>query len=144
MADEIRVIQYGLGPIGCAVAILAATIIPQFANSTTDAETNVTLVNLRTLRSQIQVYQAQHSGKAPGASLEELIRKTDHGGNIGAGNPYGPYLPEIPENLLTQSSAVKVITNSPAQATDVSDTDGWLYNATTGEVWISHAEHYTD
>jgi len=124
------------------MAVLAATIIPQFTDSTTDAKASSVKFNLHTLRSQIVLYKMQHDGTLPGATLNELTIQTDVDGN--AGTDYGPYMSEIPVNTFTNSNAVTAITNSPAVAGDVTGAGGWLYNATTGEVWIDHADYYTE
>ena len=42
------------------MAVLAATIIPQFADSTKDAKVSTAKFNLHTLRSQIELYKSQH------------------------------------------------------------------------------------
>jgi len=126
------------------MAILAATIIPQFTDSTKDAKSSTVQFNLHTLRSQIQLYRTQHTGAAPTASLAELMASTDGTGATGTGAayPYGPYLREIPTNPFNNSKAVKVITNDPAQAGDVTGTNGWLYNLTTGGIWIDNSNFY--
>ena len=128
------------------MAILAATIIPQFTDSTKDAKASTGKFNLHTLRSQIQLYRAHHEGAAPGADLAELMTSTDADGATGTGAnyPYGPYISELPANPFTNSSTVKAITNDPAAAGDVTGTGGWLYNTTTGGIWIDHADHYQE
>jgi general secretion pathway protein G len=110
------------------MAILAATIIPQFTDSTKDAKSSTVQFNLHTLRSQIQLYRTQHSGAAPAATLAELMAGTDGTGAIGTGAayPYGPYLREVPTNPFSNSKAIKAITNDPALAGDVTGTGGWL------------------
>jgi general secretion pathway protein G len=127
------------------MAVLAATIIPQFSDSTKDAKVSTLEFNLHTLRSQVELYKAQHDGKVPSATLIELTSKTDSKGVIGATSafPYGPYLRELPPNAFNNTSSIKAITNSPAQAGDVTANGGWLYNATTGGIWIDHAEYFT-
>src|SRR5262245_65323445 len=82
------------------MAILAATIIPQFTDTTKDAKVSTCKFNLHTLRSQIELYRTQHNGTAPGATLVELTQQTDASGAQGttASYPYGPYLREIPAN----------------------------------------------
>src|SRR4051812_46828243 len=99
------------------MAILAATIIPQFTDSTKDAKTSTVKFNLATLRSQIQLYRTQHNGANPSATLVELTAATDISGAIGSGPTfvYGPYLREIPVNPFTNSKAVKTTGNEPAQ-----------------------------
>ena len=123
------------------MAILAATIIPQFTDSTSDAKASTTKFNLHTLRSQIELYKTQHNGVVPSGTLVELTVNTDIDGNQGVGNPYGPYIRQIPENPFNNSATVTVITNDPAVAADVTGSGGWLYNATTGGIWIDHADH---
>jgi prepilin-type N-terminal cleavage/methylation domain-containing protein len=125
------------------LAVLAATIIPQFSDSTKDAKESTLLFNLHTLRSQVQMYRAQHNGKLPTATLVELTKKTDVAGTVDTGN-YGPYISEIPENPFNGKNAVKSIATTPAVATDVSADHGWIYNATTGEIWISHDDYYDE
>lgn len=128
------------------MAILAAVIIPQFTDSTKDAKSSTTKFNLSTMRSQIQLYRTQHGGLSPAATLIELKKSTDASGaqGTGASYPFGPYLREIPANPVTNSNAVKSITNDPAVAGDVtSGGAGWLYNATTGGIWVDHADFFT-
>src|SRR5512145_1798168 len=122
------------------MAILAATIIPHFTDSTSDAKASTTKFNLHTLRSQIELYKTQHNGVVPSGTLVELTVNTDIDGNQGVGNPYGPYIRQIPENPFNNSATVTVITNDPAVAADVTGSGGWLYNATTGGIWIDHAD----
>lgn len=128
------------------MAILAATIIPQFTDSTSDAKASTTKFNLHTLRSQIELYKTQHNGVVPTGTLVELTLSTDIDGNQGTGAtfPYGPYIRQIPDNPFTNSDTVTVITNDPAVAADVTGTGGWLYNATTGGIWIDHADYVTE
>src|SRR5439155_8733943 len=129
------------------MAILAATIIPQFTDSTKDAKSSTATFNLATLRSQIQLYRTQHTGVNPAGTLIELTKSTDGTGAQGSGAayPFGPYLRAIPANPFTNANAVKVITNDPAAAGDVSSgtTGGWLYNVTTGNIWLDDATLFT-
>lgn len=126
------------------MAILAATIIPQFTDSTKDAKASTVKFNLATLRSQIQLYRTQHGGTNPSATLAELTTTTDASGATGTGGNfiYGPYLREIPTNPFTNSKTVTTTTSDPLSAAP-SGTGGWIYNATTGNVWIDHATYYT-
>src|SRR5215510_7974874 len=93
------------------MAILAATIIPQFTDSTKDAKSSTVQFNLHTLRSQIQLYRTQHNGTAPSATPAELLASTDATGaqGTGANFPYGPYLRQLPVNPYSNSAAIKVI-----------------------------------
>jgi len=123
------------------MAILAATIIPQFTDSTKDAKASTALFNLHTLRSQIELYRAQHSGLAPDAALVKLTQSTDESGTAGTGAnfPYGPYIREIPANPFTNDASIKTIATTPAAVGDVTaGGGGWIYNVTTGGIWIDY------
>jgi type II secretory pathway pseudopilin PulG len=128
------------------MAVLAATIIPQFSDSTRDAKRNTATFNLHTLRNQIQLYKSQHDGKVPTATLVELISKTDAQGNVGTGatHIYGPYVNAIPDNPITGSNTVRAAAaNPPAAASGAADA-GWLYHAATGNIWLDDATLLTE
>ncbi len=127
------------------MAILAATIIPQFTDSTKDAKASTVQFNLHTLRSQIQLYRTQHNGTAPAATLAELMASTNASGGTGTGAayPYGPYLREVPMNPFTNSKTITTTTEDPL-TTAPAGTGGWIYNATTGGIWIDHATYYAN
>lgn len=122
------------------MAILAATIIPQFGDSTKDSKTSTAMFNVHTLRSLIELYRMQHDGKLP-AALTDLTVRTNSAGTIGTTTafPYGPYLSSLPANPFTGSNAVAAATSNPPAAATGSPTAGWLYHAPTGGVWIDDA-----
>ncbi len=126
------------------MAVLAATIIPQFSDSTKDAKESSVNFNLHTMRSQIELYKVQHDGITPSGTLAELLVSTNSQGTVGTGAafPYGPYMRVIPDNPFNNSNTVTVITSDPATALNVTGA-GWLYNATTGGIWIDHTDYYT-
>jgi general secretion pathway protein G len=126
------------------MAVLAATIIPQFTDTTTDAKKNTSVFNLNTLRAQVETYKAQHNGKVPTA-LNLLTQKTDKAGTASATGAYGPYISAIPEETITGTNNVVTITGSSAAigAGDVTAAGGWLYNNTTGELRINEANSLT-
>lgn len=118
------------------LAILAATVIPQFTSSGEDAKDSAVNFNLQTLRSQIELYKLQHNGQPPNGVtagvITGLVSKTnaDHttGGNL------GPYLVSgIPVNPLNNSDAVATTTDNPPTA--ATGTAGWLYHLGTGGIW---------
>src|SRR5436190_21637175 len=64
------------------LAILAAAVIPQFTDSNGDAKLSVMVHNLRALRSQISVYQAQHVGSSPTSNMiTQLTSQTNADGS---------------------------------------------------------------
>jgi prepilin-type N-terminal cleavage/methylation domain-containing protein len=128
------------------MAVLAATIIPQFADSTTDAKESTLKFNLHTLRSQIELYRTHHDGDLPSGTLIELTQATNVSGTAGTGTgfPFGPYIRTLPDNPFSNSSTVTVIAVSPATPAQVTGTGGWLFNTTTGELWADHEDYVTE
>lgn len=130
------------------MAILAATIIPQFSDSSKDAKESNLVFNLHTLRSQIELYKSQHDGRVPEATdpvLEELFNKTNALGVIDAtDSQYGPYVRDIPDNPFSASKAVKAVGNNPPGVGDVTanNAGGWLYHIASGGIWIDHSDYF--
>jgi prepilin-type N-terminal cleavage/methylation domain-containing protein len=130
------------------MAVLAATIIPQFATSTRDAKESSLNFNLHTMRSQIELYKAHHNGDPPSVVsdttdgyLPQLTMRTKVNGDRGtdvATYPYGPYFDEVPDNPFNADNSVVSVTATPTGAGD--GTSGWQYNATTGEMWPNNTE----
>ena len=121
------------------MAILAATIIPQFTDASGDAEIATTEFNLNTLRAQIELYKAQHGGTPPALdavnnTIAELLTQTTH-----KGQTYGPYMTSIPQNTVTKLATVAAGTSPITTAT--AGGGGWLYDENTGEVRIDHDDH---
>ena len=116
------------------MAVLAATIIPQFSTSTEDAKAGQLDFNLHTLRQQVELYKLHHSGKLPvitNNALPQLTSKTNADGTVNANGTYGPYiLGEIPVNPFTNSNKVTASTDGATKTGG-----GWLYNASTGQFW---------
>ncbi len=126
------------------MAVLAATIIPQFTASTKDAQISTAVFNLQGLRSQIELYKAQHSGVAP-ATLDKLTNRTNVSGTTGTDSatyPFGPYMLQIPENPFNNKSAADPITTYPPTAAGAA-TAGWLYHSTSGNIYINDASYLT-
>lgn len=123
------------------MAVLAATVIPQFASSTADAKQSAVKFNTHTLRSQIELYKIHH-GAYPddltGDSLPQLLIKTDAAGDPSDDGPFGPYLDgDIPANPFDNSNKV-TSTDEEAPTTHTGTLGGWQYNPTTGGIWPNH------
>jgi general secretion pathway protein G len=116
------------------LGILAAIVIPQFTEASTEAKLSSLVSDLQTIRSQIELYKIQHDDLLPGqAAAGDAITL----GNTAAGqfefdltNPvayngktYGPYLQKIPTNQFTNSSTVVGTTSA---------TDGWVSTTAAG------------
>lgn len=124
------------------LGILAAIVIPQFTQASTEAKTNSLCSNLQTLRSQIELYKVQHNDAVPTDFEKQMIFCTSINGTInGTGSKasdatycYGPYLERVPDNPFSGS-------NSIVGWDAGKETDGWEYNATTGEIRAATAAH---
>jgi general secretion pathway protein G len=132
------------------MAVLAATIIPQFASSATDAKNSALKFNLHGLRQQIEMYKLQHNGAMPtiqNSSLPQLTSSTDVNGNIGAQGPtypFGPYIQGglLPANSIDGQTTVSATAVFPPTAS--TSTGGWLYNAASGQIAPNTDGHLTD
>jgi general secretion pathway protein G len=129
------------------MAILAATVIPQFSASTTDAKRSSLKFNVQTINTQIQLYQQHHNGKLPTfANFSiQLTKPTDITGSTSGTNlTYGPYIMgQLPTNPYNNSNAiVKVAVAGAVPTAIVSGGAGWQYDETNGGFYANNAEAY--
>ncbi len=129
------------------MAVLAATIIPQFSESTKDAKESSLKFNLHTIRSQIEMYKAHHMNKAP-TSVDtfatQMTGKTKSDGTPDANGDYGPYIQgDMPENPLNGSNVVVAVAAAGVEPTDVvAGGAGWQYDQSTSDFYPNNAEWY--
>jgi general secretion pathway protein G len=131
------------------MAVLAATILPQFSSATKDAKDSSIKFNLHALRSQIELYKINHLGAAPtGANdLEQLVKPTNVTGVVSPTGlpstdyPYGPYIQngKLPSNPYNGSSTVTVITSGTGTPS-ASGAGAWIYRSTTGEIFADNVD----
>ena len=124
------------------LGILAAIVIPQFTDASTEAKASSLMSDLQTMRSQIQLYKIQHNDNFPGiangthtatAGFEaSLTGQTDIYGV--AGTTFGPYVQQIPTNGFNNS---KTVATGAADTPPGSATDGWYYNTSDGRFWAN-------
>src|SRR6478735_9037840 len=79
------------------LGILAAIIIPQFANASSDARTTNLRTTLANVRNQIEIFKAQHNETAPGlvgmwTLMTGLTDTTEVNIAAPTGTHWGPYL----------------------------------------------------
>jgi len=115
------------------LGILAAIVVPQFTQASTEAKTNSLCSNLQSMRSQIELYKVQHNDNPPNAGdgdptfEQQMVYCTDINGDInGDGSKlrdatyaFGPYLERVPNNPFTNGNVIG---------------EDWLYDETTGEI----------
>ncbi len=122
------------------LGILAAIVIPQFTEASTEAKTSSLCTDLQTMRSQIELYKIQHNDQLPGAGTASFVLaltgQTDIAGAVGT--DYGPYLQKIPTNQFNDLDTVR-LDGAAAGA----NTDGWRFDTTTGAFYaddsVAHA-----
>jgi general secretion pathway protein G len=138
------------------LGILAAIVVPQFTQASTEAKENSLRSNLQSLRSQIQLYKVQHNDVFPGNTIaadgtvstafaefvDQLIYTSDYRGTdtgskerdltLSPRAEFGPYLERIPPNPFTGLNTVASTSGTPV-ATGI--TNGWFYDTDTGEIW---------
>jgi len=118
------------------LGILAAIVIPQFTEASTEAKTNSLMSDLQTFRSQVELYKVQHNDNPPTAAgfVAQMTETSDITGAT-SGNkirtatyPYGPYLQQIPANPFNDLNTIETT------GTAGDGGAGWQYDATTGEI----------
>ena len=142
------------------LGILAAIVIPQFTEASTEAKTSSLVTDLQSMRSQILLYKIQHNDNLPGVLngthtgaagfVNSMIGKTDIFGNAYAitdtvsatgDTLYGPYLQKIPTNQFVDSDGVGTGTAEPA-AVITDGSQGWYFNTQIGKFSATDtAEH---
>ncbi len=129
------------------MAVLAATIIPQFSTSATDAKTSSVQFNLHTIRSQIEMYKIHHGGTAPTLAnfTDQMTKKTNaSGATTGSDLIYGPYIQsQVPDNPFTGNNTLVAVAQAGKEPTGiVAGGAAWQYDETTGGFYANNSEYY--
>jgi general secretion pathway protein G len=120
------------------LGILAAIVIPQFTQASTEARLSNLRTNLQTIRAQLLLYKTQHNEAYPDSNFStQMTLFSDLSGGTASTSDsthtFGPYLQSMPANPLSNANAIRVVTGaSTAFAAPTADA-GWWYNSTTGE-----------
>jgi len=127
------------------LGILAAIVIPQFTEASSEARVSNLMTNLQTIRSQLLLYKTQHlesypadgDGEGHDEFEDEMCNYSDEDGVTQAtpdsDHPYGPYLTTIPINPLSNDNTVRVVDDGDTVFAAPDDDGGWYFNAATGE-----------
>jgi len=121
------------------LGILAAIVIPQFTDASTEAKESRLLSDLQMMRSQIELYKIQHNDELPGQGDNSTDFVTDmttytlvDGAPAVPQEPgpgvYGPYIERMPMNPWNDDDTVTEAAADPGTAGDA----GWFFNTTTG------------
>ena len=126
------------------LAIMTATVLPQFTAANDDALESALREDLKLLRSQIELYKYQHKGNYPGKGsihaqdfLDAMLLSSDLDGTTGPINtkPFGPYfIGQLPPNPYTGGTQVRLVDDVAADVPDDDPVVGWIYNPATGKI----------
>jgi len=132
------------------LGILAAIAIPQFANSSRDAQLTSLQSNLTVLRQSVEYYKFQHLSRYPGypagggtpdpaSFVAQLTLASKSDGSTSAmgtaGFDLGPYLKEsLPVNPINGLATVKVLDDATAFPTAADGSTGWIFKPLTGKL----------
>ncbi len=114
------------------IAILAATIVPNFIGFDTEARLSSTLSNLNTLRTRIALYRAKE-GEYP-QSLNDLLTKTYD--DMGVEQPY---LEKVPPEMVSSKSGNNSFVDLESKDEFPGD-GGWVYVRDKAKLLIDLAE----
>jgi general secretion pathway protein G len=119
------------------LGILAAIVVPHFANASVDARRSSLTSTLQSLRAQIQFYMLQHGDKPPpltGADWTVMTEITTYNGK-----DTGPYLATIPTNPVNGKTEILPVTSDQVGGASVDTPDmGFVYNTTNGKIWATN------
>ena len=131
------------------MAVLAATIIPQFSTSSKDAKMSNLKYNLHLVRSQLEMYKEHHMGVYPPAAASadfanQMTQKTDRDTALDpAKGTCGPYIEGgIPINPFNNSTSVAIVQGDTEPAAATGSTDGWQYNPRHGWFYPNNSEFF--
>ena len=113
------------------LGILAAIVIPQFTNASSDARKNSVASPLQPMRGQIELFKIQHGDVPPAATALATVltgksNAADTTQAVATGT-LGPYLQAFPINPLNGFSTVVNATGTAA---------GWVYAVSGGQYTI--------
>ena len=128
------------------LGILAAVVIPQFTEASTEAKTSSLCTDLQTMRSQIELYKIQHNDNLPGVAngthtatagfAASLTGQTDIYGVVGT--DYGPYIQKIPTNQFNDLATIL----EEAGTTGLGGGNtGWHFNTSNGQFHADTDDH---
>ena len=85
------------------LGILAAIVIPQFTTASADARLSAFRTQVQQLRNSINLYKTQHGDQIPDlvTNWDPLLKSSTYNGKT-----FGPYLQQMPRNLMNQRTTV--------------------------------------
>ena len=116
------------------LGILAAIVVPQFTDASSQATANRVKADLQTVRSQIELYKIQHldalPGSATGVDFETAMTSSTNQAGSTDGSDFGPYLHAIPTNPYADANSASSV--AEGSGNPGTGSDGWYFNDATG------------
>ncbi len=110
------------------LGILAAIVIPQFAQASVDAQTTATYTEVQKLRRHIEVFKVRNSNALPSVAVGDGT----WGELVGVN---GEYLMAPPYNAWVGEPHGHDIIFGTGPDTAFHQDYGWIYDPTTGDIW---------
>jgi len=131
------------------LGILAAIVIPQFTDASTQAKESALASDLQMMRSQLELYKIQHNDNLPATTSQAafeacMLEQTDQYG--AAGTDFGPYMGKIPSNPFVSGDTTDDVTFVGSGTCSSDGLTGWWMRTDTGEfrandIDPNHAEY---
>ena len=112
------------------IAILAATIIPNFIGFDTEARISATKTNLDTLRTRVTLFRAKE-GKYP-VSLKDLVETYYYDAGIKR-----PYLNMMPPEMISSKKGSGEFVDTPSTEQPPTQNGGWAYYTDKADVHVN-------
>lgn len=121
------------------LGILAAIVIPQFTNASSEAIKGSIVSQLRTINSQVELYRVRNNGTFPDQDPDSpMLAGTAEADNFGWGILVSEsYLKEAPVNGYTGSRIVVAGDVDDAMGETNNSANGWYWDAAGAEVFAS-------
>jgi general secretion pathway protein G len=141
------------------IGIMATIVIPQFTGATKSAREATLRDDMRFLRTQVQVFRAQHRDIPPGypgGSMGSTPTQQDFADQMllytselcetatsaDATHKLGPYLSRLPANPINDQTTIFMVGNGESIPTDLPVMNGeqpygWIYKPYTQE-WVAN------
>jgi prepilin-type N-terminal cleavage/methylation domain-containing protein len=137
------------------LGIIAAIAVPRISRGASGADESAVRQNLAVLRTAIEMFAAEHSGKFPGNDgsattfVDHMLKYSNKAGDTSDTKTgayiFGPYLtkqmPPLPVGTKAGKNGVKVVNSGPA--VDASGDYGWIYNYSSGAI-IANSDAATE
>ena len=131
------------------LCIVAAVAVPRLSHAAEENRTSDMVRKLHLLRSQLQLYKAQHAGLLPGQEVVGGdVNQTDFIEAMTARSTvdgYGPYINQMPENPFVdgdRADDITFVSDVDAVPTGLEGT-GWWLNTATGRFHPCDSKFHT-